>query len=300
MLIKSLLNDSQKRKLYKLLNILPDRMVVGLQYFASLGRWPNLKNPKRFTEKLQWYKLNYRVPLMTQCADKYRARFYIEEKGLSEYLPKLYQVCDSFEEIDFERLPQSFAIKSNNGCGTNIFIKDKSTIDYDEIKKIMSSWKQVNTICVGREWAYKDIEPKIVVEELLISNDGTQVDDINDYKILCFNGEPKYAWVDLDRHIEHKRNFYDADWHLLDVTTDCPTTNYAVDAPYGFDTMKSIAKLIAKDFPFVRVDFYSVNQKVYIGEMTFYPWSGCVQYTPDEFDFQLGEHFKLPQKTIVK
>lgn len=295
--IKDYMSKGTRRKLYKLLDLLPDKTVIKLQYYASLGRFPNLKNPERFTEKLQWYKLNYRTPLMTQCADKYKVRFYLRDKGYEEYMPKLYQVCDKFEEIDFQKLPEAFAIKCNNGCGTNIFVKNKADVELDKFAKEVSTWNEVNTISVGREWAYQNIESKIVVEELLVSNDGTQKDDLNDYKVMCFNGEPKVLWVDVDRHIDHRRNFFDTEWNALDVISDCPNTEQSVPKPYGLDKMLEIAKDIAKDFPFVRVDFYSLNQRIYIGELTFYPWSGCVQYTPDTFDFELGSYFKLPPVT---
>ncbi len=294
------MSKKTRRSLYKVLDVLPDKAVVRLQYYASLGRFPNLKNPQRFTEKLQWYKLNYRIPLMTQCADKYKIRFYLKDKGYEDFSPELYQVCDTFEEIDFEKLPQAFAIKSNNGCGTNIFVKDKSTINLDEIAAAVATWNEVNTISVGREWAYKDIEPKIVIEELLVSNDGTQKDDLNDYKILCFNGEPKVLWVDIDRHMDHRRNFFDLEWNDLGIVSDCPVADHPIPKPYGFERMIEVAKDIAKDFPFVRVDFYSVNEKLYVGELTFYPWSGCVSFTPDSFDFELGSYFTLPPVTKEK
>lgn len=295
MSIKDRLSTSQKRKLYKVLKLLPDKTVIKLQYFASLGRWPNLKRPKRFTEKLAWYKLNYRIPLMTQCADKYRVRFYLEEKGYSEYVPELYQVCDKFEEINFDKLPNSFAIKCNNGSGTNLFVKNKDTMDLAQMTKESSLWNEVNTISVGREWAYANIEPKIVVEELLVSNDGTQVDDLNDYKILCFNGNPKVIWVDTGRHSDHRRSFFDLEWKKLSVVSDCPMCVGEIPKPYGLEKMIEISKNIAQDFPFVRVDFYSLNDRIYIGELTFYPWSGCVQYTPDSFDYELGAYFALPE-----
>ena len=300
MSIKSKLSAKQKRNLYGILNILPDSWVVRLQYYASLGRWPNLKNPQRYTEKLEWYKLNYRVPLMTQCADKYRVRKYIEGKGYGEYLPTLYQVCDTVDDIDFEKLPESFAIKCNNGSGTNIFVHDKSQMDKQAILSEGHMWNEVNTIAVGREWAYVNIVPKIVVEELLVAEDDAQKNDLNDYKIMCFNGVAKVIWVDVDRHIAHKRNFYDLNWTQLDVVSDCPLTETPIPKPFGFDKMIEIAEKIAKDFPFVRVDFYSLNNKIYIGELTFYPWSGCVQYTPDSFDYELGGYFNLPERTIIE
>lgn len=300
MSIKEHLSVKQRRSLYKVLNLLSDKTVIKLQYYASLGRWPNLKNPKRFTEKLQWYKLNYRVPLMTQCADKYRVKFYLKDKGYEDCSPKLYQVCDKFEEINFEQLPEQFAIKCNNSSGTNVFIKNKAEMDIDKIAKEVSTWKKAKTISAGREWAYHNIEPKIVVEELLVSNDGTQKDSLNDYKFLCFNGEPKILWIDVDRDTNHKRAFYDMDWNMLDVTSNRTKSEEEIAKPYGFEKMVEMAKDISKDFPFVRVDFYSVNQKIYVGELTFYPWSGCVQFSPDSFDFELGSYFTLPPKTKRK
>lgn len=297
MSIKDHLSKNTRRSLYKTLDLLPDKAVVRLQYYASLGRFPNLKNPRRFTEKLQWYKLNYRAPLMTQCADKYKIRFYLKDKGYEDFSPELYQVCDTFEEIDFDKLPEAFAIKCNNSSGTNIFIKDKSKMNLDEVAEEVRSWKKVKTISAGREWAYENIEQKIVVEELLISHDGTQQDSLNDYKFLCFNGEPKLLWVDMDRTTNHKRAFLDMDWNMLDVTSNRTKTDEFIPKPYGFERMVEVARDISKDFPFVRVDFYSVNEKLYVGELTFYPWSGCVEFTPDSFDFELGSYFTLPPIT---
>jgi len=297
MSIKDHLSKKTRRSLYKLLDLLPDKAVVRLQYYASVGRFPNLKDPKRFTEKLQWYKLNYRTPLMTQCADKYRIRFYLKDKGYEECSPELYQVCDSFDEIDFEKLPQAFAIKCNNSSGTNIFVRNKADMDLAKVAAEAATWKKAKTISAGREWAYHNIEPKIVVEELLVSHDGTQKDSLNDYKFLCFNGEPKVLWVDVDRDTNHKRAFYDMDWNMLDVTSNRTKSDEPIPKPYGFERMTEIARDIAKDFPFVRVDFYSVNEKIYIGELTFYPWSGCVKFTPDSYDFELGSYFTLPPVT---
>ena len=298
MSIKQKMNENQKRKLYKILDLLPNKLVLNLQYYATVGRILNLRNPKRFTEKIHWYKLNYQTPLMTKCADKYLMRDYVEEKGYESFLPKLYAVHDSFEQIEFDNLPNSFAIKCNNGSGTNIFVPNKIASDYKSIKRTVESWEKVNTLSIGREWAYKNIIQKIVIEELLDPEDDFQrKNGLNDYKILCFNGNPQYAWVDVSRHTDHRRNFYDLDWNKLDVVTDKPNTEVSIMKPYGFDKMIQIAAEFAQDFPFVRVDFYSLNKKVYIGEITFYPWSGCVQFIPDEFDFEMGELFKLPPIT---
>lgn len=289
-------NKLFRTALEKVIWMFPDKWVVMCQYRALVGRWPNLRNPKRFSEKMEWYKLNYRDPLMTQCVDKHLEKFYLKDKGFEEYVPKTLQVKDRIEEIDFDALPNSFIIKCNNGYGNNVIVHDKSKMNKQEVLSIFGEWHSTTPVVFGREWAFLNVKQKIMVEELLVSKDGTQQGDLNDYKVMCFNGIPKVVWVDIDRYSDHRRNFYDIEWNQLPVESDCPLSSTPVPKPYGLDKMIEIAGVLAKDFPFVRVDFYSVNQKVYIGEMTFYPWSGCVNYKPDSFDFELGEMFQLPKK----
>ncbi|ALC92666.1 carbonic anhydrase [Bacillus sp. FJAT-18017] len=267
--------------------------MVKLQYRIKMGRKLNLKNPQRFTEKLQWYKLYYRIPLMTQCADKYKVREYIKSKGLSNTLNKLYAVHDSLDEINLTSLPEKFVIKTTNGSGTNFFCRDKSKFSLEDVKSSLSDWVKRDIYSAGREWSYKDVAPKVIVEELL-EDKKNQFDGINDYKFLCFNGKAKYIVLDVDRHIEHKRNIYDIDWNFINVSTDHPNISESIPKPEGFEEMLAIANQLAADFPFVRVDLYWVNGKVYFGELTFYPWTGYVQFNPDEFDFILGNQFDLP------
>lgn len=295
--LKKIINPQNRRLLYKILDPLKDEQVIKLQYRAVLGRKLNLAQPSRFTEKIQWYKLNYRTPLMTKCSDKYEVRNYLNEKGYAQYLPELYQVCSNFEAINFEALPDSFVIKCNKGSGTNIIVKDKSKINLNEISSVVKSWDKVNTLSIGREWAYKNIIQKIIIEELLIDSNSPE-SGLNDYKVLCFNGKAHYVWVDVNRYEDHKRNFYDLNWTKINVVSDHPNFQGKIDKPYGFDEMLKISQEISKDFPFVRVDFYSINSRIYIGELTFYPWSGTVQFTPDDFDYKLGQLFVLPHKKI--
>ena len=293
--MSSISNKAVRRILENTVRFLPDRMVVMLQYRVKVGRWPDLKQPKRFSEKIAWYKLNYRDERMTRCVDKHLEKSYLEEKGLGEYVPKTLQVGDSIDDIDFDALPEQFIIKCNNGYGNNVIVRDKSKMNKANIYKTFNEWRIPSPIVFGREWAFFDVEPKIMVEELLVSHDGSQK-ELNDYKVMCFNGEPRVVWVDTNRSTDHKRNFYDVEWNPLDVESDCPVSHDAIPRPDGFGKMLEIARRLSKDFPFVRVDFYDVNNRVYIGEMTFYPWSGCVNFKPDDFDFKLGEMFQLPEK----
>lgn len=291
---KKIIKDQETRfKVLHLLRFVPDQLIIKLQYWIKMGRKLNLKNPQRYSEKLQWYKLYYRTPLMTQCTDKYSVRKYIKSKGLESILNKLYAVYDSVDEIKFDLLPQKFVMKTTNGSGANIFCEDKSQFSLDDAKQSLDDWIRRDNYSYGREWSYKGVVPRIIVEEYL-EDKNNPFDGINDYKFICFNGEAKYIVLDVDRYIEHKRNIYDTDWNYIDVSTDHPNFGDCVPKPDGLDEMLRVANMLAEDFPCVRVDLYWVNGKVYFGELTFYPWTGYVQFEPDEFDFILGEKFILP------
>ncbi len=288
---------SQKVR-HAILNVLrfvPDKSMLKLQYRIKMGKKLNINQPLTYTEKLQWYKLYYRDPLMTKCADKHQVRDYLAQRGYPELSCKEYGVFDKAEDINLEELPNKFVIKTTNGSGTNILCKDKSTFDLSGAITEINGWLKRDCYGLGREWAYKDIEPKIIIEEYLEDKENVY-DGINDYKFLCFNGKAYYVVFDADRYVGHKRSIYDADWNYVDVGTDCEKLGDVVPRPEGFDEMKRIAEDLAKDFPCVRVDLYWVNHRPYFGELTFYPWTGYVVFDPREFDIELGEKFVLPEK----
>ncbi|MFP7483460.1 ATP-grasp fold amidoligase family protein [Priestia filamentosa] len=291
---KYIKNKELRFKLLHYLRFIPDSTMLKLQYKVKMGRKLNLKGPKRWTEQIQWYKVHYRTPLMTQCADKYEVRKYVKSKGLEHILNKLYATYDSADEVDLGSLPSKFVMKTTNGSGTNILCTDKSLLDIDDIKSSLKEWLKRNNYSAGREWSYKNIVPKIIVEEYL-EDESDSFDGISDYKFLCFNGEAKYIIFDVDRHTNHKRNIYDTNWNFINVSTDHSNFGDSVDKPAGLEEMLKIANILSKDFPFVRVDLYWVNGKVYFGELTFYPWTGYVQFEPDNFDYTLGENFTFPQ-----
>ena len=290
---KIIKNQDTRFKILKLLSFIPDKIMVKLQYRIKTGRKLNLKNPQRYTEKLQWYKLNYRNPLMTKCADKYTVREYVENKGLGYILNELYGVYDNVNEIDFDKLPNKFVLKTTNDSDTNIFCKDKVNSDLEEIKKKMDKkMKERAQIPLAREWAYNNSKRRIICEKLLEDKD-TKDNSINDYKFLCFNGKPEFIVYDVDRYLGHKRNFYDTTWKYLNISSDCPNFGDIVERPEKLEEMLEIAKILSENFPAVRVDLYCVQNKIYFGELTFYPWSGYVKFEPDKFDFVLGEKFNL-------
>ena len=289
--------SSQKMRfaILRMLKFVPDKAMIKLQYRIKLKRKLNLKDPKRYTEKIQWYKLYYRNPVMMECVDKYGVRKYIEKKGLGNILNQLYQVVDRPEEINFDQLPDKFVIKTTNGSGTNILVKEKKTLNIAETKKKLNDFLNMAEASAGREWAYGGSSKKIIVEELLEDNSNKDK-GISDYKFLCFNGKPVYVVYDKDRFSDHKRNFYDVNWNYVKVDSDFPCFEDSVKKPENYEKMVEIASVLSRDFPAVRVDLYNIEGKIYFGELTFYPWSGYVQYTPDSFDFELGKYFVLPEK----
>lgn len=292
----------KSRKLrFQILNMLsfvPDGMMLRFQYWIKLGRKPDLKHPKRYTEKLQWYKINYRNPVMRRCVDKYDVRSYVEEKGLAENLVECYGIYDNADEIDWDKLPKKFVMKkTNGGGGLNVVIcKDKETLDMESTKALLQEWTVRDKACsMGREWAYYGLESRIIIEQYLENPDDPEA-GICDYKLLCFNGKVHYIVLDVDRYTNHKRNIYDADWNYLDVSTDHETYGDCIEKPACLEEMKQVAEKLSEDFPAVRVDLYWVDGKIYFGELTFYPWSGYVQFTPDQFDLEVGEKFPLLRK----
>ncbi|WP_366254577.1 ATP-grasp fold amidoligase family protein [Thomasclavelia ramosa] len=283
-----------RRFILNSLRIVPNSLMLKIQYKIKLKRKLNIKSPERFTEKIQWYKLNYKNPIMHKCVDKYEVRKYVESLGLERILVKLYKKYDSVEEIDWDDLPNQFLKTTHGGGGLNVLVcENKKDINYKEVQeKLLLGNKPFKSRSGGREWAYYGLKPGIVVEELLINKENPTA-GINDYKILCFNGKPSYIIVDIDRYVGHKRNFYDIEWNNLYITSDCPASNRNIEKPDNLDEMLNIAAKLSKDFPFVRVDLYNVDGKVYFGELTFYPWSGYVQFEPDEFDYLLAKPLHL-------
>ena len=281
-------------KIVALLGWLPDKAMLKLQYKIKLKRRLNLKNPERFTEKIQWYKMNYRNPIMHTCVDKFEVREFVKEKGLENILVELYGVYDSVDEIDFNALPDKFILKSTDGGGgINVAIcSDKSQFDVEKNSDAFKVGYKLKKKHPGREWAYVGLKHKIIVEKLLVNETNPEA-GIEDYKIFCFNGKPECIVVDTDRYIGHKRNFYDTEWNDFKVTSDAPACDREIPKPENLEEMLNVAKKLSEDFPFVRVDLYNVGGKIYFGELTFYPWSGYVQFEPDEFDMRLGEYFRV-------
>ena len=270
-------------------NKISDEEFIISEYKRRTGHELNLKNPERFTEKLQWLKLFYRDDIIEKCSDKYTVRLYVEEQGHAKLLNDLLGVYDDVNEIDFDKLPNQFVLKVSHGSGWNIVCKDKTKLNWFMYKKIIRSWMRQNLYVYGREWNYKELTPKIIIEKYIDSGDG----QLTDYKFFCFNGKPEFVQVDRDRFQGHKQSYFDMQWKTLPFTTGYESIQET--CPGEFEKMKQLAQELAKPFPHVRVDFYNIKKKIYFGELTYFDGCGFYNYDPDEWDFYWGKQLELPQ-----
>lgn len=273
---------------------------VGLikkRFKKRLGREVNLKNPVYFNDKLQWLKLYWHNPIATKCADKYEVREFVKEKIGDKYLNNLLGVYESVNEINIDNLPKSFVLKGTHGSGFNIVCKDKNQMNWNVEFKKMKRWLRQNYYWRNREWVYKDIKPRIICEEYLQDNDLASFESIADYKFYCFNGDPHYCQVIRGRGQHETIDFFDMDWNHMSFVgmRMLPNSEDEIEKPKDYNEMIWIAKELAKGFPFVRVDLYYVNSKIYFGELTFFPTSGMGEFSPSEWNLKIGELLQLPK-----
>ncbi|VDN46166.1 conserved protein of unknown function [Petrocella atlantisensis] len=271
-----------------------DEQLVKKKFRKHLEREVILDAPVKYNDKLQWLKLYWRDSKATLCADKYEVRKIIENTIGAQYLNELIAVYDKVEDIDINQLPDSFVLKGTHGSGFNIICKDKKELDWPKAQKIMRHWLKRNYHWTKREWVYKDIKPRIVCEKYLEEMD---VGELRDYKIFCFNGEPKVIEVDFDRFVAHKRNIYDLDWNLLEGEIKYPRDpHYIIEKPDKLKEMLDLSRILAQGFPHVRVDFYIVEDRLYFGELTFFHESGTGAFRPEAFEIEMGNWIELPTR----
>jgi len=280
------------------IKILSPKRIGQVKYFLRFGKKANLKDPQNLNEKILWLSHNTDTSRWVELADKYRVRKYVEECGLGDLLMKLYGMYDSVNDIDFEKLPQSFVIKTNNGCGTVILVKDKNKLNIEQTKKTITKWLKVPFGVMSGEPHYRKIKPCIIVEEYLNVENSISTSLI-DYKFLCLNGELCYVLVCFDRDIpNHKTKFdlYEAkDWKPQKFfLTEKYRENIVIPKPKQLDKMLEYARILAGDFPQVRVDLYEVDGKVYFGELTFSAYGGIIPYFTPKCLKMLGDKVTLP------
>lgn len=271
-----------------------DKYFIKVFWKQMMGYPLDLKCPMTFNEKLQWMKLYDRNPKYTDLVDKLKAKYWVAEKIGSEHVIPTIAVYDSVDDIRLEELPEQFVLKCNHDSGGVVICKDKGKFDFDAAKAKLKKSFEHNFYWDYREWAYKDVERKIFAEQYM---QVPMQDDLMDYKVFNFNGEPKLIQVDFDRFKSHKRNIYDTEWNFIDAIIQFPNNPlYVIDKPKVLNEMLALASKLGSGFPHVRTDFYIINDRIYFGEMTFYHGAGFEKFIPESLGQEMGQWLVLPEK----
>ena len=274
-----------------LLNWVPDKPYLYVQYFLKLGYPLRLKHPKLYNEKLQWIKLYDRDEGYKHFVDKIAVRDYVQKTVGEQYLIPSVAQYNRIEDIQWDQFPKKYVLKCTHGSSTNI-IQDgtKSDAAIEKERQKLSGWMKRDWFWLSREWVYKGIVPRILVEQFLEGKGGAVP---YDYKIMCFGGEPKYIIVDVDRYTDHKRNFYDVNWVRQDMFNRHPGYDGVVEKPECLDEMLAVARKLSKGLRHIRIDLYEVSGKVYFGEMTFFHGYGMEVFRPRAFEEHMGDLISL-------
>lgn len=300
--LKKLLNNPWLILSYvlkKIAPIVPDKIQLSLLHKVYVGKLVNWKNPRTFTEKLQWLKIYNRKPEYTTMVDKYAVKDYVANIIGGEYIIPTIGVWDSPEDIDWDSLPQQFVLKTTHGGGSNgVWIcKDKSVFDKQKCVKEMQCSLKSDLYRKFREWPYKDVPKRIIAEKFMVESLPQKAEkDLADYKFFCFGGEPKYCQVIRDRSTEETIDFYDMQWNHMPFVGLNPVAKNGLNPvakPLHLDIMIEICRVLSKEIPFARVDLYVIDDKEYFGEITFFPASGMGVFQPDEWGTKLGDLIDL-------
>lgn len=265
-------------------------------FYSNVHYFPDFDRPRTFNEKIHWLKLYYHNPLITKCCDKYAVKEYVKEVLGEGYTVPTIAAWNNVNEIDFDALPEKFALKVNWSSGYNIIVKDKAKLDVNSAKAKISQWMQPwnNSYYVNFNWGYKNMKPVIYAEQYIEQADG----QVYDYKFFCYNGEPKNLYVATDRFSDKRFTYFDINWNHLPFAREAKMGDPGLPKPKHFDEMIKLARKLAQPFPFVRVDFYEIGDRVFVGEMTFYPSGGIYPFEPQEWDFAYGDMIQLPSKML--
>lgn len=273
---------------------LSDRYAISCAFRERLGYDINWKNPQTFSEKLQWLKIYDRKPIYTKLVDKYEVKRIVAKKIGGEYIIPTLGVWENFSEINFDQLPNQFVLKCTHDSGSIVLCEDKRMFDYNKAKAILERGLRNNFFYNGREWPYKNVPPRIIAEEYMKNNDDSS---LTDYKFYCFNGKPKFLYVSygLADHSSAYINYVTLDWQKAPFRRpDFIEFEELPPKPIGFECMLNLAEVLSAGIPFLRVDFYEINNKIYFSELTFSPGSGYTPFIPQEYDRICGDFLQLP------
>lgn len=269
---------------------------VKWDYWWGLGKFPNLENPMTYNEKLCWLKLHAKQPKYTEMVDKYDAKEYVKGIIGENYIIPSYGVWDKFEDIDFNALPKEFVLKTTHDSGWVIICRDKAKFNKDYArKKVAESFKN-NLYWEHREYPYKNLKPRIIIEKLMVEEGGA---GLKDYKFFCFDGKVKMLFVATDRPVDTRFDFFDRDFNHLPFKQGHPWASKPIIKPKNFEEMIEIAEKLSQGLPHVRVDLYNINGHIYFGELTFFHFGGAVRFEPEKWDYQIGEWLKLPKEEKI-
>jgi hypothetical protein len=280
-----------------MLRVVPDKLYLTLYYFAKFKRILNLKNPKTFNEKLQWLKLFDRRDIYTTMVDKYEAKKYVGEIIGEGYVIPTIGVWECVDDIDVSSLPNQFVLKCTHDSGGLVVCRDKSTLDWEKAKKTLAKSLNHQYYYEAREWPYKNVKPRIIAEAYMSDNE--QKNGLIDYKFYCFGGVPKFLYISqgLEDHSTASISFLNLDWTFAPFRRmDYRPFNQLPKKPFNYKKMLEIARTLSAGEPFLRVDLYEINGKVYFSELTFTPGGGMMAFHPSQWDVTLGSWIKLPER----
>lgn len=274
---------------------LNDETYIKIKYKLITGEKLNLLNPVSFNEKMQWLKLYDRKEKYTTMVDKYEAKKYVASIIGDKYIIPTLGIYNSFDEIDFNKLPNQFVIKCTHDSGGIVICKDKSKLDINKTKKKINKFLRRKYFYIHREWPYKNVKPRIIIEKYM---EDEKNKSMRDYKFFCFGGRPKIMYISegLEDHKTASMSFFDMNFTLTDCKRkDFKLLNYIPKKPFNFEKMKQLAAILSKDIPHLRVDFYDINGKIYFGELTFSTCAGIIPFEDEEWNKKLGDMIVLPK-----
>lgn len=282
-----------KNKIYKLGAILipNDKIYLKLNFRLKVGRPLNLEHPIYYNDKLQWLKLYNRKPEYSTMVDKYLVKDLVANRIGEDYLIPTLGVWDRFDDIDFNELPNQFVLKCTHDSGGLVICKNKALLNIPETRKKINTCMKMDFYCEGREWPYKNVKPRIIAEQFMVDESGTE---LKDYKFFCFNGVAKMLYVATDRPFNTHFDFFDLDFNHLSIHQSHSWADKKISKPQNFEEMVKIAEILAKDYPHVRIDLYNINGKIFFGEYTFFHESGLSRIEPLEWDKKIGDWLILP------